>query len=268
MTVEFSELVERTLDECLPAAGTRPAALCEAMRYAVGSGGKRLRPLVCLNAAIAVGGRAEDARHPAAAIEILHNYTLIHDDLPAMDNDVERRGKPTVWKKFGEAEAILAGDALLALAFRVAAKAPRNADAVVEALGDAGVGVVLGQADELSAMRGGASGSATDDDFAYRRKTADLFVAAAAMGALAAGGSAADVARLREYALRFGLAFQYADDLADGDGLFTRETAESRVAEHAEAALAALSGLPGDVSFLESLAKRVASPCGFRGFRV
>ena len=114
------ELVEKTLDEVLPRTNERPTVLSEAMRYAVGTGGKRIRPLICLAAAVAVGGKAEGAKYPAAAIELLHNYTLIHDDLPAMDNDRERRGKPTVWVKFGEANAILAGDALLALAYRVA----------------------------------------------------------------------------------------------------------------------------------------------------
>ena len=133
MTDAYLDLVEKTLSEVLPSS--RPAVLSEAMRYAVGTGGKRIRPLICLASSVAVGGKAEDAKYPAAAIELLHNYTLIHDDLPAMDNDVERRGQPTVWKKFGEANAILAGDALLALAYQVAAKAPRNVAAIVDALG-------------------------------------------------------------------------------------------------------------------------------------
>ena len=259
MTMDFLELVEKTLDEVLPKAGERPSVLCEAMRYAVGSGGKRIRPLVCLNSAIAAGGLAEDARYPAAAIEILHNYTLIHDDLPAMDDDVERRGKPTVWKKFGEANAILAGDALLALAFRVAAKAPRNAAAIAAVLGEKGVGVVAGQAEELAWNAAVRADAAVPDDFIYTHKTADLFVAAATMGALAGGGSESVVARIGEYALNLGLAFQYEDDLIDGDGLFSRDEASRRVAFHTEAAIAALAGLPGDVEFLQSLARRLAT---------
>ncbi|MBR2921426.1 MAG: polyprenyl synthetase family protein, partial [Kiritimatiellae bacterium] len=111
------DLVEKTLDEVLPREDVRPRELSAAMRYAVGTGGKRVRPLIALGAAIAAGGRAGDAAYPAAAIELLHNYTLVHDDLPSMDNDEMRRGKPTVWKKFGEVNAILAGDALQALAF-------------------------------------------------------------------------------------------------------------------------------------------------------
>ena len=146
----MKDLVEKTLDEVLPRAEARPAALSEAMRYAVGTGGKRIRPLICLASAVAVGGRVEDAKYPAAAIELLHNYTLIHDDLPAMDNDRERRGKPTVWVKFGEANAILAGDALLALAYQVAAKAPRNVAAIVDVLGEKGVGVVMGQVEDVA----------------------------------------------------------------------------------------------------------------------
>ena len=148
------ELVEKTLDEVLPQAEERPAVLSEAMRYAVGTGGKRIRPLICLASAVAVGGTAEDAKYPAAAIELLHNYTLIHDDLPAMDNDRERRGKPTVWVKFGEANAILAGDALLALAYQVAAKAPRNVAAIIDILGEKGVGVVQGQVEDIRRRRG------------------------------------------------------------------------------------------------------------------
>ena len=141
------------------------------MRYAVGSGGKRIRPVLCLAAAEAVGGLAEDAVYPAAAIELLHNYTLVHDDLPAMDNDVERRGRATVWKKFGEANAILVGDALQALAFRTAARAPRAVAAIVGILAAKGVGVVAGQVEDLVRAPGAT-------DYIYLHKTADLFVAA------------------------------------------------------------------------------------------
>ena len=133
---EYLAIVERTLDETLPKETERPAVLSEAMRYAVGTGGKRIRPLICLAAAEAVGGSAVDAAYPAAAIEMLHNYTLVHDDLPAMDNDTLRRGKPTVWTKYGHANAILVGDALQALAFRTAARAPRNVAAIVGILGE------------------------------------------------------------------------------------------------------------------------------------
>ena len=260
------ELVEQTLDEVLPRADERPAVLSEAMRYAVGTGGKRIRPLVCLASSVAVGGKAEDAKYPAAAIELLHNYTLIHDDLPAMDNDRERRGKPTVWVKFGEANAILAGDALLALAYQVAAKAPRNVAAIVDVLGEKGVGVVQGQVEDVAAELSRNSRSSSDssdsslaghDDFIYRHKTADLFIAAAAMGGLAGGGSDADVAALREFALNLGLAFQYEDDLLDGDGIYPPAETERLVHETTAAAVAALGRLPGDATFLRDLAQKL-----------
>ena len=242
------ELIEQTLDAVIPQE--RPTGLFDAMRYAVGTGGKRIRPLICLASARAVGGTAEDAKYPAAAIELLHNYTLVHDDLPAMDNDVVRRGQPTVWKKFGEANAILAGDALLALAYRVAAKAPRNVAAVVDVLGEMGVGVVKGQVEDVGENR-----RAENADFIYRHKTGDLFVAAAAMGGLAAGGSEDDVAALKDFALNLGLAFQYEDDLLDGDGLCPREETERRVRASTAAAVRALGRLPGDVTFLKDLAE-------------
>ena len=246
---KYLTIIEKALDAVLPRPDERPHALHEAMRYAVGSGGKRIRPVVCLAAAEAVGGVADDAVFPACAIELLHNYTLIHDDLPAMDNDVERRGRPTVWKKFGEANAILVGDALLALAYRTAAKAPRNVAAIVDVLGEMGVGVVMGQVEDVEKLNA--------DDFVYRHKTADLFIAAAAMGGLAAGGADGEIALLRDYALNLGLAFQYEDDLLDGDGAYPRKETERRTREATAAAVAALAGLSGDVTFLKSLAERL-----------
>lgn len=241
-------LIEKTLDEVLPRAEERPAVLSEAMRYAVGSGGKRIRPLITLYSALAVGGKAEDAKYPAAAIEILHNYTLVHDDLPAMDNDTERRGKPTVWTKFGEANAILVGDALLALAYRVAAKAPRNVAEIIDVLGEMGVGVVRGQVEDILH---------TPDEFVYVHKTSDLFIAAAKMGALAGGGDAESVEKLGLFALNLGLAFQFEDDLLDGDGIYPREKTEALARETTEKAIAALEGLPGDTEPLRTLATRL-----------
>ena len=260
----YLTLVEQTLSEVLPSS--RPAVLSEAMRYAVGTGGKRIRPLICLASAVAVGGKAEDAKYPAAAIELLHNYTLIHDDLPAMDNDRERRGKPTVWVKFGEANAILAGDALLALAYQVAAKTPRNVAAIIDVLGEKGVGVVQGQVEDVSSSKFQVSSSRpetcnlkleTDIDFIYTHKTADLFIAAAAMGGLAGGGSETDIAALKEFALNLGLAFQYEDDLLDGDSPYPREKTEELVRETTSVAIAALGRLPGDTTFLCDLAQRL-----------
>lgn len=243
-------LIEQTLDEVLPAEEERPRVLSSAMRYAVGTGGKRIRPQICMLAALAVGGTADDAKYPAAAIEILHNYTLVHDDLPAMDNDTERRGKPTVWVKFGEANAILAGDALLALAYRTAAKAPRKVAEIIDVLGEKGVGVVQGQVEDV--MKAEAT-----DDFIYIHKTADLFIAAAKMGALAGGGTPEDVAKLEAFALNLGLAFQYEDDLLDGDGIYDREKTARLVEETTAAAIDALKGLKGDTTPLKDLATKL-----------
>ena len=241
------DFLETKLGELL--SETRPAVLFDAMRHAVMSGGKRVRPQICLAAAVAVGGKIEDAVYPACAIELLHSYTLVHDDLPSMDNDTERRGQPTVWAKFGEATAVLAGDALQALAFRAAALAPRNAGPIVAELADAGVGVVRGQVEDLDG---------DDVDFIYRHKTADLFMAAAVMGAYAGGASGDDIVRLREYAHNLGLAFQFEDDLLDDDSPYPRPETERRIAECTAAAVSALSGLSGDTSFLASLAERLA----------
>ncbi len=250
MTEKLLEIAEAALDAALPKEDERPAALSAAMRYAVGSGGKRIRPLVCLAAAIAAGGKAEDAACCAAAIEILHNYTLVHDDLPSMDNDVERRGKPTVWKKFGEADAILAADALQALAFATAARTERNAADAVRILAEAAFGVVKGQVEDIAAGK-------KDARYVYAHKTADLFVAAAKMGAAAAGGTRESVDALGRFALNLGLAFQYEDDLLDGDGLYAPDETARLAAKATADAIASLEGLPGDVSALKSLAARL-----------
>ena len=274
------ELIESALDRVLPQATERPTTLSAAMRWAVEGGGKRIRPQICLAAAEAVGGLAEDALMPACAIELLHSYTLIHDDLPAMDNDVERRGKASVWAKFGEANAILAGDALQALAFATAVRSPRNAAAIVAELGRRGVGVVQGQVEDLvvqsskfqvqsSRIKGTEreysvkSGTLNLEpgtlSYVYEHKTADLFLAAACMGALAGGGTPEQVERLRVFARNLGFAFQYEDDLLDDDSPVSREETERRVRDYTTRALAALEGLPGPVEFLANLAKRLVS---------
>ena len=274
------ELIESALDRVLPQATERPTTLSAAMRWAVEGGGKRIRPQICLAAAEAVGGLAEDALMPACAIELLHSYTLVHDDLPSMDNDVERRGKASVWAKFGEANAILAGDALHALAFATAVRSPRNAAAIVAELGRRGVGVVQGQVEDLVVQSSkfqvpGSRIKGTEREhsvksgtlnlepgtlsYVYEHKTADLFLAAACMGALAGGGTPEQVERLRVFALNLGFAFQYEDDLLDDDSPVSREETERRVRDYTTRAVAALEGLPGPVEFLANLAKRLVS---------
>jgi geranylgeranyl diphosphate synthase type II len=255
---DYLEMVEVALGAVLSEMTERPAVLAEAMRWAVEGGGKRIRPQICLASAVAAGGRAEDALMPACAIEVLHSFTLVHDDLPSMDNDAMRRGKPSVWAKFGEANAVLAGDALQALAFDLAARSPRNAAAVVAELAARAVGVIRGQVEDLVLARGGGVDMETVD-FVYEHKTADLFMAAAVMGALAAGALKEHTERLRTFAFNLGFAFQYEDDLLDGDSPYARDVTKRLVREATAAAVASLDGLPGDTSFLASLAVRLAT---------
>ena len=239
--------VERELRRLL-LSQERPRVLAEAMSWAVEGGGKRIRPRICLASAVAAGGASADALLPACAVELLHSYTLVHDDLPAMDNDAERRGRPSVWAKFGEANAILAGDALQSLAFKAAAMASRNVGRIVAELAAAGVGVVQGQIEDIAAGE-------KDIPFIYRHKTADLFMAAAVTGALAGGGGDAAVEKLRLFAYHLGVAFQYEDDLLDDDSPFPRDETVRRVQAETDAALAALAGLPGDAEPLAALAR-------------
>jgi geranylgeranyl diphosphate synthase, type II len=211
--------VEEALDRCLPPASEPPVALHAAMRYAALSGGKRLRPALAFAAAEACGGAPERALPVACAVELVHSYSLVHDDLPAMDDDVERRGMPTVHVKFGEAIAILTGDALLALAFEVLAESQPAACAVqlVAHLGRAAGSreLVGGQVDDIGLE--GAGGSLAAIVSIHRRKTAALFGFALVGGALSAGAPQARGERLARYAEHYGLAFQAADDLLDGD---------------------------------------------------
>ncbi len=260
------ERIEKALDAALPAADVRPVALSQALRWAVMGGGKRVRPQICLMAAQAAGGRTEDAIQAACAIELLHSYTLVHDDLPAMDNDKERRGRPSVWAKFGEATAILAGDALQALAFRLAAQVPRNAADIVSVLGRAAVAVVEGQVEDLNGLNALNALNGLEEMFA--KKTAALFAAAAEMGALAADASADAVARLRTYGHALGMAFQYQDDLLDGEDdsfsslrILGQDEVRRRIAAYTANAAKALEDMPGDgdVSPLVEMAALLAA---------
>ncbi len=211
--------VEDELDRVLPSADTPPGVLHACMRHAVMSGGKRLRPCLCLAVADCLAGDPTPALAAAAAVELLHTYTLVHDDLPAMDDDDERRGQPSCHVKFGETNAILAGDALQALAFQVAAQspiAPDAANAIVRVLAIAAgsSGVVGGQvADLASADRPMTEATLA---FIHQHKTADLFVAACRLGALAVQASPADHDVIGRYAACLGLTFQITDDILDG----------------------------------------------------
>jgi geranylgeranyl diphosphate synthase type II len=200
--------------------------LLEAVRYAVMAGGKRLRPILCLAAAEAVGGHRATAMPAACAVEMIHAYSLIHDDLPALDNDHLRRGKPTCHVQFGEASAILCGDALLNMAFEVLSGNGLDAPAaharkwlrIVDIVGRASGcrGMIEGQARDLAFEGVALSGEALQQ--LHELKTGALIGAAVRCGALLGGGSEAHVNHLTVYAARIGLAFQVADDILNVTG--------------------------------------------------
>ncbi len=222
---ERRTLVNRALAACLPEVRGPAFRVVEAMHYSLFAGGKRLRPILCLAAAEAVGGGFDPALALACALEMIHTYSLIHDDLPAMDDDDLRRGQPTCHKRFDEATAILAGDGLLTEAFyTVAAAAPRFQGREVvlleiqQLLSEAAGyrGMVGGQM--LDLMAEGRRITLQELEFVHRLKTGALITAATRAGALAGGGSRSQVAALTAYGERFGLAFQITDDLLDVEG--------------------------------------------------
>jgi geranylgeranyl diphosphate synthase type II len=214
---EAVRLADAALERWLPPASEAPQRLHEAMRYSVFAGGKRLRPALVLSACRAVGGNDAACAPALAAVEILHTYTLVHDDLPAMDDDDLRRGRATCHKAFDEATAILAGDALQTLAFECAAAV--GAEAVIVLARAAGSrGVVGGQQDDLDAEGAAIDGSPVCQarlERIHRGKTAALIRASCALGAIAGGASAAQRAALEQFGEEIGLAFQIADDVLD-----------------------------------------------------
>jgi geranylgeranyl diphosphate synthase, type II len=212
-------LIEEALDRCLPAEDTPPVSIHRAMRYSVFAGGKRVRPILTLEAARIFTEDVERAIPAGCAIEFIHTYSLIHDDLPALDNDEMRRGKPTCHKVFGEAHAILTGDALLTLAFETLARAtlePERAIRVIaEVAAAAGTvrGMVGGQVADLEAEGKPLESQALE--YIHRSKTAALIRAAVVAGALAGGAGDADVERVRAFGEQAGWAFQVVDDILD-----------------------------------------------------
>jgi farnesyl diphosphate synthase len=210
--------VERALSDWVPADA--PAGLGEAMRYAVLDGGKRLRPLLVLAAAEVVGGHAEAALRAACAVELIHAYSLVHDDMPCMDDDVLRRGKPTVHVQFGQAQALLAGDALQALAFELLAPGGTDIPASTQAalcrllaVSAGHAGMAGGQAIDLASV----GRSLTEDELRrmHRLKTGALLQASVMMGAACGEPAAAAREALARYGQAIGLAFQVVDDILD-----------------------------------------------------
>jgi geranylgeranyl pyrophosphate synthase len=214
--------VERALEAALPSAGEPPARLHAAMRHLLFPGGKRLRPAFALAAAEAVGAPAERALPVAAAVELVHTYSLVHDDLPCMDDDALRRGRPTVHVAFDEGTAVLAGDALLAAAFATLASDadPASAGSRLAAAADLAEAagsrkLVGGQAEDLRFDE--EPSDAERIESIHGRKTAALFAASVVGGARLAGADEEALARLRRFAEAVGVAFQIADDVLDAD---------------------------------------------------
>ena len=296
--------VEHGLDTLVPAAATRPARLHTAMRYSLQAGGKRLRPVLTLATAEMFSGpengktpvarqsklqtpksKISDPLPAAVALECVHTYSLIHDDLPCMDNDDLRRGRPTAHKQFDEATALLAGDALLTHAFALLAEhyaaQPALATALVRELAAAAGSARLigGQMEDLLAEKK-ADATAGELEFIHLNKTAAMITVSLLAGGLCGGATEAELATLREAGRHLGLAFQIIDDLLDatadtatlgktagkdaraGKTTFVKvhglEVSRRHAREHSAAAQAALQRLPGDPAFLLALVADMA----------
>ncbi|MBE5314075.1 MAG: polyprenyl synthetase family protein [Xanthomonadales bacterium] len=276
----WAERSESVLAGLLPAAADEPRRLHEAMRYACLGGGKRVRPLLVYASGLSCGASEPDLDHAAAAVEFIHAYSLVHDDLPAMDDDSLRRGRPTVHIAFDEATAILAGDALQTLAFEVLAQAPLDAATRVELLAtlaraSGAAGMCGGQALDLAVT--GGDQTLPQLQRMHALKTGALIRAAVRMGALCAGAEAATQSTLDDYAAALGLAFQIRDDLLDIEGsaealgktpgkdaeqgkptypaLLGVQGARAALEQQGEAMRAALARLPQAAPELEALAE-------------
>ncbi len=216
---EDQSVIESALEKLLPAESTRPSTIHQAMRYSIFAGGKRVRPILCYESARVFSQQVGAAATVGCALEFIHTYSLIHDDLPALDNDDLRRGKPTCHKKFGVAMAILAGDGLLTLAFETLSNADVDAERRVRIISEIGHaagtvnGMVGGQVADVEAEGKQVDGAALE--YIHRSKTAALIRASVVAGAIAGGAHDEDVARLGRFGEAVGWAFQVIDDLLD-----------------------------------------------------
>lgn len=280
--------VDRFLDQVTPPAATPPTTLHESMRYSLMAGGKRVRPILAIAAAEAVGQPVPGLMPVACSLELIHTYSLIHDDLPALDNDDLRRGVPTCHVVFGEATAILAGDSLLTHGLGIFAQYPRGEahasakvrvlQAVVEAIGTQGM--IGGQAADLEAEKESAP-TAELVARIHENKTGRLIRASLLAGAILAGAGEDELARVDHYGRRIGLAFQIKDDLLDVEsdaatlgkaagkdsahgkatfpGVWGVERSRQILAENVDEAVATASSLPGGGGVLPELARFVGS---------
>ena len=287
---ERAKLVNEALEKLLPPADAYPPPIHQAVRYSVFAGGKRLRPILVMAGAEAVGGRIAAVMPAACAIELLHTYSLVHDDLPAMDDDDLRRGQPTCHKVFGEAIAVLAGDAMLTACFGILTQLSQDTgippELVVKVTGElaeaAGAnGLIGGQVADLTAAGSAAGGTVNGTvneailRYIHAHKTGALIKASVRTGAILAGASAEQLAQLTAYAEDLGLAFQIVDDILDvvGDeqvigkpvgsdqrnqkvtypALFGLEASRQKAAAAAARALSSLEGLGAEADFLRRL---------------
>lgn len=283
---DYVSRVEKGIDRFLPPADERPVRLHEAMRYAMQGGGKRLRPVLALATADLFGGRAEAALPAAMALECVHTYSLVHDDLPCMDNDDLRRGRATTHKAFDEATALLTGDALLTHAFVILtinyADRPALAHALCRELATAADSrrLIGGQMEDLLAEHK-SDVTAGDLDLIHLNKTAAMIEASLVMGGLVGGASVSDLDRLRRAGRHLGLTFQIVDDILDATAdtatlgktagkdaqadkttyvkLHGLEQARRRATEQTGKAVAALSTLPGESEFLIALTRELTT---------
>jgi geranylgeranyl diphosphate synthase type II len=251
---ELREAVETYL-ATLPLAADL-GRLEETLRYALESGGKRIRPVLCLAVSEAAGGHLDDALPAAAAVELVHTFSLVHDDLPAMDDDAERRGRPSAHVAYGEGVAILAGDALLTEAFRLALS--YDSPAIARELVEATIGMIGGQYRDIT-------GDDADLAELERLKTGRLFSASVGLGLRAAGVPAEEQPPWRAFGDELGILFQAIDDILDGNGFATRlglSGARRLADDAAERARERLTALPADKSVLRELVDGLAVRTG------
>ncbi|HAP00261.1 MAG TPA: polyprenyl synthetase family protein [Fibrobacteres bacterium] len=272
-----SERVNEALDRFLPSEQDRPGDLHKSERYSIFAGGKRLRPALCLAAYEACGGRGDGALSAACALEMVHTFSLIHDDLPCMDDDDFRRGRPTNHKVFGEAMAVLAGDALLVQAFELVAREGNAACALTLAESLGSKGMLGGQVMDI--LSEGKSVGLETVEFIHLHKTAALIAGSLVMGAQMANAADSTVKELREFGIKIGLGFQIVDDcldleqttetlgkdaksdLAKGKATYPSvmglDASKNKARELIDGAVAQLRALPIDGTVLESMARYI-----------
>jgi geranylgeranyl diphosphate synthase type II len=276
---KMQAVVEDALQNSLPTPTTRPAILHEAMRYAVLNGGKRIRPILSIATAEIFGKTPDEAVVPAISVELFHCSTLVHDDLPCMDDDNLRRGMPTCHVKFGSANAVLTGDALMIHAFQVLAETGNARLSLELAKASGSQGVIAGQTEDLAAE--GSPPNADLIEFIHLNKTAILIQAAVRMGAIAGNANEFELDQLSMFGEKIGLAFQIEDDILDetstdevlgkpaGSDLEQHkltypavhgmEAARNKAAELTREAIEALDTLPHDTSTLRAIANYLLS---------